>query len=106
MNYWSFETSKSIWLCFSISLEKNKTKRWYKSLDEVMSVYINCKKKKKRNKSVAVEVFQEKAPWVTFDRPQRAINGFGFHVNRVDYVVETDGEKGAWREGEYELTYR
>lgn len=65
-----------------------------------MSVYINCKKS---NKSVAVEVFQEKAPWVTFDRPQRAINGFGFHVNRVDYVVETDGEKGAWREGEDEL---
>lgn len=55
---------------------------------------------------MVVEVFQEKAPWVTFDRPQRAINGFGFHVNRVDYVVETDGEKGAWREGEDELTYR
>lgn len=68
-----------------------------------MSVYINCKKKKQ---ICGCWSFSGKAPWVTFDRPQRAINGFGFHVNRVDYVVETDGEKGAWREGEDELTYR
>lgn len=80
-------------------------------ISRLMKSWVFTSTARKRNKSVVVEVFQEKAPWVTFDRPQRAINGFGFHVNRVDYVVETDGEKGAWREGEdgiwsVELTYR